>query len=112
MTISETSSGDLIDVTPLGEAIATTKTTKVFQSANVDVIRMVLTAGKEIAEHTATGDITVQCIEGLIDFTIAGNTVQLRPGNMLCLTGHEPHALHALQDSSLLLTLLRTPRSD
>lgn len=102
-------SGQVIDVGPLGNAFEQARTRKIFASKHVDLIRMVLPAGKQIAEHTAKGEITVHCLEGLVDFTVAGQTVSLSPGRLLCLSNREPHSLQALENSSLLLTLLRTP---
>jgi quercetin dioxygenase-like cupin family protein len=111
MAISHANSGEVFDVMPLGNAIEQAKTKTMFKSEHIDVIRMVLPAGKKIAQHTAKGPITVQCLEGLVAFTVSGRTVDLRQGQMLGLTEYEPHALHALQDSLLLLTLLRIPES-
>ena len=51
------------------------------------------------------GEITVQCIEGLCEFTTPAGSRQLGPGQLIHLQGGEPHSLLALQDSSALLTI-------
>ena len=109
MNHSAPSSGKVIDVGPFADATGKIKTKKLYTSDRIDVIRIFLPAGKQIAEHTAKGEITVHCLTGLVDFTVSGKTVRLSNGRMLCLSDREPHALHALEDSSLLLTLLRSP---
>ncbi len=50
--------------------------------------------------------ITVQCLEGRVSFTAHGKTEQLVPGDFLYLAEAEPHALSAIDDSSLLVTIL------
>ena len=109
MSTSTPSSGEVIDVDLSDDAVERTKTKKLFTSDHIDVIRMFLPEGKQIAEHTAKGEISVHCLEGLVEFTVSGKTVRLSKGRMLCLSNREPHSLHALEDSSVLLTLLRIP---
>ena len=72
---------------------------------------MVLPGGKEIREHQAKGDITVQCLEGQVDFQVAGEPRDLTPGAFLYLDTGAPHALKALDDSVLLLTIALTSKS-
>ena len=69
-------------------------------------LRKLFPAGKDIPLHKAPGEITVQCLEGRVAFTAAGQTHELAAGQLLYLTAAEPHALKAIEDSSLLVTLL------
>ena len=101
--------GDVIDVRPLGTALATTKTHTLLKTEHVEVVRLVMTAGKEIAEHKAPGEITVQCLEGKIAFTALGKTEELAAGQMLYLTAGEPHSVKCIEDASFLLTILLKP---
>jgi quercetin dioxygenase-like cupin family protein len=105
MSITHASSGQVIDVRPLGAELANRKTTSLFKSEQIEVLRLILPAGKVIAEHKAPGEITVHCLEGRVAFTAAGNRQELSSGHMLYLTAGEPHALEALEDSSVLVTL-------
>lgn len=73
---------------------------------HLEVFRYVLASGKTIAEHAAAGLMIIQCIEGRIEFTALGRTQVLSAGCMLYLDDGEPHALKALENSSLLVTLL------
>ncbi len=76
------------------------------KTADLELIRLVLPAGKEIATHKAPGEITVQCLEGRVAFTANGKTQELAAGQLLYLTAGEPHSLKAIDDTSLLVTLL------
>ena len=62
--------------------------------------------GKEIAEHRAKGEITVQCLEGRVAFTACGATHNLDAGHLLYLPTGEAHSLKGMTDASLLLTIL------
>jgi quercetin dioxygenase-like cupin family protein len=106
MAIRHAQPGETIDIRPLGAAVGSSQTTTLVKTPTLEVIRLVLPAGKKIPEHRAAGEITVQCLEGEVDFTAGGQTVRLSAGQMLFLSGGEPHALHAVQDSSVLVTIL------
>jgi quercetin dioxygenase-like cupin family protein len=72
----------------------------------LEVIRLVVPAGKEIEEHKAKGEIVVQCLEGKVAFTAFGKSQNLEAGQMLCLPTGEPHSVKGIEDASLLLTVL------
>ena len=106
MAIPHAIPGEIVDVRPLGMALATTETRTLVKTKAIDVIRMVIRAGKEIPTHKAKGDITVQCLEGKIAFTACGKTNNLEAGHLLYLSAGEPHSLRGIEDGSLLLTIL------
>lgn len=106
MAIPHANPAEVIDVRPLGVALATTKTHTLLKTGHVEVVRLVMTAGKEIAEHKAPGEITVQCLEGKIAFTALGKTHDLEAGQMLYLNAGEPHSVKCVVDASFLLTIL------
>lgn len=106
MAILHASPGEIIDVRPLGAALATTRTHTLLKTESFEVVRLVMTAGKEIAEHKAPGEITVQCLEGRISFTTEGRTEELSAGQMLYLAAGTPHSVRCIQDTSILLTIL------
>ncbi len=106
MALSHAQPGDVIDVRPLKAALATTKTRTLLKTKSVEVVRIVMPAGKEIAEHEAPGEIIVQCLEGKIAFTASGKTQELEAGQLLYLNAEEPHSVKCLTDASFLLTIL------
>ncbi len=105
MAIPHAQPGDLIDMRPLANKFAESITKTLIMTPHVEVIRMVLPAGKVIEEHKAPGEIIVQCLEGDITFTTMGEPKTLRAGDMLFLEAGEPYALEASEDSSFLLTI-------
>jgi quercetin dioxygenase-like cupin family protein len=101
---------EVVSVAPLGADLAEAKTAAVFKTSHVEVIRLVLPQGKELRQHTAPGEIIVQCLEGRIAFTALGKTTELGPGQLLYLSAAEPHSVRAIESSSVLLTILLAKR--
>jgi quercetin dioxygenase-like cupin family protein len=105
MALKHANPGDVIDVRPLGDQLESSRTTTLVKTDTLEIIRLVLPAGKNIPEHQAPGLLTVQCLEGRVAFTAAGNEIDLEPGRLIHLNEQEPHAVRAVEASSLLLTL-------
>jgi len=99
-------SGELIDIRPLGDALAQTKHTSLLETDSFKIKRMVLPAGKELPEHKAPAEIIVQCLEGRFEFTALGKANELLPGHMIYLTTGQLHSVRAIEDSSFLLTMI------
>lgn len=103
-------SGQVVSVLPLGERLAQARTTALLKSEQLEIARIVLPAGKRMPEHKTPGELTVQCIEGRIEFSTSAAVHVLTAGDLIHLRGEEPHALRALSDASALLTLCLAPR--
>jgi quercetin dioxygenase-like cupin family protein len=106
MAIPHAKPGEVVDARPLGSALASAQTKTLIRAEQVEVIRLVIPAGKDIAEHKAKGEIVVQCLEGRVDFTAFGKTQKLEPGKLLYLPTGEPHSVKGIENASLLLTIL------
>lgn len=112
MAKSHLSSGEVACLLPLGDELEQTPTTALFKQDRLEVMRIVLLAGKEMLAHAVDGPLTVQCIEGKVDFTIANAHRILRTGDLLYLEAGVAHGLTAIQNSSLLVTIVLLSRSD
>ena len=107
MAIPHAKPGEVIDVRPLGSALAQAKTTTLVKTPTLEVIRLIIPEGKESCHHhDLAGEIMVQCLEGLITVQIDGDTRVLEASQVLYLSGGQPHALRGLEDASVLLTIL------
>lgn len=106
MALSHAQPGDVVDVRPLGTGLADTRTTTILKTDNIEVVRIVMQAGKQISEHKAPGEIVVQCLEGKVSFTALGKTQELEAGQLLYLNAEEPHSVDCIEDASFLLTIL------
>lgn len=110
MAIPHTKPGEVVDVQPLGSALASTPTKTLVRAEQVEVIRLVVPAGKEIEEHKAKGELVVQCLEGRVAFTAFGKTQNLEAEKLLYLPIGEPHSVKGIENASLLLTILLPKR--
>ena len=106
MAVPHAQPGEVVDVRPLGSALASAQTKTLVRAEQVEVIRLVVPAGKEIEEHKAKGEILVHCLEGRVAFTAFGKTQTLEAGKLLYLPTEEPHSVRGIQNASLLLSIL------
>ena len=106
MAINHANPAEVIHLQPLGAQIGSLKTHTLFKTNVMEAIRLVLPAGKQIAEHKAPGEITVQCLEGCVKFSVGETTHEMTAGDLLYLEAAQPHAVEALTDSSVLVTLI------
>lgn len=97
--------GEVVDVRPFGPAVASAKTEPLVKTGRLQIVRLVVHAGKDIPTHTAKGELIVQCLEGRVAFTAMGRTHDLTAGQLLVLPAGEPHSLKGIEDSSLLVTV-------
>ena len=77
----------------------------VFKTNGLRIVFIALHEGSEMATHTAEGIISVQVLEGLIQFNTESQSVELGKGQMLALHERVPHSVKALRESVFLLTL-------
>jgi len=66
MAIPHALPGQVVEVQPLGPRLAHEKTVALFKAQDLEVMRLVLPAGRSLPPHKVPGEITVQCIEGAI----------------------------------------------
>ncbi len=100
---------ETIDVRPLGPALKDAVTTSLLKTPRLQLMRLVLPAGRTVPEHQVAGPITVHCLEGEAILTTPSRTCKLEAGRLVMLEGGEPHGLEALTDASLLVTLVLQP---
>jgi quercetin dioxygenase-like cupin family protein len=106
MAIPHAEPGDVIDVRPLGPELAGARSHALFKSDDLEVMRIVLRAGQEFPPHTVDGEITLQCLEGRVEFSCDAGLRELAAGELIHSTRNELHGLRAIEDSSLLLTIV------
>lgn len=110
MALAHAASGDLLDIRPLGPGLPEAKSHTLVQSPSIEIFRMVLPAGRTVAPHRVPGAITVQCLEGAIEFEAHGRATVMRAGHLIYLAPQAMHALKALEHSSVLVTLTHAGR--
>jgi len=95
--------GEVAHIGPIGDAGI--QTSALARTGSFETIHLVVRAGQSIAPHHVAGSITLYCISGHVRFE-GGAPPELRTGDWLFLDPGTPHAVQAVEDSSLLLTIL------
>lgn len=68
---------------------------------------LALTAGSSLDEHESPGDATIQVLHGRVRLTAGEVVWEGRDGDLLIVPDAR-HAVHAIEDSSVLLTVSKT----
>ena len=106
MAIPHAIPGQIVDLFPADDTLPTANSYALFKSAELELIRLVLPAGKSFRSHSVAGEITVQCLTGVIDFDIEGRSQILRAGQLLHVAAGVAHGLVGVEDASALLTIV------
>lgn len=113
MALEHAKPGTAIDIKPLGLQIAGIKSTALFKSRDLEVIRLVLATHGTLPPHSVPGEITIQCLEGELAVNLVDGALVLQAGEMVYLEGGTPHGVWAVTACSALLTIaLREVRSE
>ena len=106
MSLPHATSGDLINISPLGDKFEGAVSQAFLKTDHLELMRLVLPAGKSMPEHWVEGEVTLQCLEGAFDLEAHGKSQQVRAGEMVYLGPRVPHALRAQENTSVLMTVL------
>jgi quercetin dioxygenase-like cupin family protein len=117
--LSEASPTVVFDIGKLLESVVQQEPTQTGKDRTVvllktDSLRVVfrsLSEGTALPAHNANGPITVQVLDGQIEFTAGAQTTPLRQGELLALESGVPHSVRALQKSAILITVAVGMRS-
>lgn len=71
------------------------------------IIRLVVSAGEQIAEHKAGGEIAVVCLVGHVHFVIGRDMQHLGAGSLICLSEGQLHSVTGIEDSVLLVSVAK-----
>ena len=83
----------------------------VFKTDGLRIVLIALHKGAEMVKHSAEGMISIQVLEGKLQFNTDEQTVKLGKGQILALHEGIPHSLLAKKKTIFLLTLT-TPLSE
>lgn len=105
MALPHAQAFESIDLRPLGDRLRETVTSSLIKSHGLQLMRVVLRAGESLPMHQVRGEITLQCIEGSATVLTPGRSIALASGHVVLLPADEPHAVQAVTDTSLLVTV-------
>ncbi len=79
--------------------------TVLYKSETTKEVRIVFKAGQKMKEHHTPYPISVEMVDGQLDFGVQGQTHNLEKGDLLYLDGGIPHDLKAVTNAIVRLTL-------
>lgn len=103
MALHHVSSAEKIHLASVADPAA--KTSALVKTDSFEAVQLVLRAGNDIANHSVPGHATIHCLEGLV-FLNTTERLKLVAGDWLYLDRGEEHSVSAIEDSSLLVTIL------
>jgi len=65
-------------------------------------------AGQGLSEHTAPFDALAHVLEGEAEITVSGKPMVTKEGDAVLMPAGQPHALKALTQFKMLLTMIRS----
>lgn len=77
----------------------------IFKAQSMRIVLIGLQKGAEMKEHKAKGVISVQVLEGTINFVTEHQTARIEKGQMIALQENITHSVSALTEAFFLLTL-------
>lgn len=75
----------------------------------VALILFVFEPGASLKKHQVEGEVIIHVLAGRLVVDVAGEEIQLGPRELLSLASGQAHAVRALQESEMLLTISRAP---
>jgi len=97
---------DIVNVAPLGEALANAVSTSLIKTDRLQLLHMVMRAHQDQPQHHVSDECTIHCLEGDIEVVMPGGDRRLRAGQLVVLPAGEKHSLRARADSAVLVTLI------
>ena len=91
-------------ITPTEHGIASRVLAK---AAGGNLTLFALDTGQGLTEHSSPFDAFVIVIEGILELTIGGKPVRATPGTIVRMPANIPHAVDAIEQSRMLLIMLR-----
>lgn len=108
MALKHATSGEIIsllaDPAPISQALVC--------APRLEVMRLVLKAGKVIPGHAVAGPLTIQCLQGSVQVEVDGVWQNLQEQQLMYVAENVAHALRAEVDAIVLVTLVRLPTTD
>jgi quercetin dioxygenase-like cupin family protein len=97
---------DIVNVAPLGDALANAVSTSLIKTERLQLLHMVLRAHQDQPQHHVSDECTIHCLEGDIEVVMPAGNRRLRAGQLVVLPAEEKHSLRARADSAVLVTLI------
>jgi quercetin dioxygenase-like cupin family protein len=93
-------------VEPLATAGGTSRKTTLVKTPQVEILQLIVPAGRDVPTHQAQGEVVIHCLEGRVAMYAAGKTYDLQPGQLLHLSLDDQFSIRGIDNASVLVTLI------
>ncbi len=107
MALHHVAPGEVIDLQQAPADAPDDQSSALFRTPELEVIRRVLQRHQSVSPHHVDGPIVFQCITGRVAVGAAGRDIILGTGHMTYLAPSDSFSLTGLEDSVLLMTIVR-----
>ena len=104
--------GEVVNLETLKPGMSKDSSYALIKTNDMEVIRMVVPEGREVEEHSVKGEVSVQCLDGTVQFRVGEETKKLTVGSWLYMERNQPYSIYGETDSVLLVTILFTPEPE
>ena len=110
MALHHASSGEVVNLAPLGDNFQEARTSALVKTDSFEAIRLVIPAGGQMPPHQVAQKFTLHCLEGRVRIGLPNGSVELAANQWVYFDEDVVHSVEGLEDASLLLTIM-LPRS-
>lgn len=103
MALQHASSGQPVSLSTVGEGAGRVALVK---AKEFEAILLKLATGETLPTHRVDGSITLQCLSGTAELKLDGYAKRLQERSWVFLEGGASHAVEAITDCELLLTII------
>lgn len=103
--VSSISNHHVIELEASPNELANPGKTILFTTKDIQVVRMVVPAHREIPEYEAQGEMVLHCLLGRVTIKTSGLQEELSRDKLLCLSIQEPFVILGIENSVVLLTI-------
>ncbi|HUY93063.1 MAG TPA: hypothetical protein VMV10_30315 [Pirellulales bacterium] len=98
--------GPTIWLEPLASIDETSRKITLVKTPQVEIIQLIVPAGRDVPTHQAQGDMVVQCLDGRVSLFALGKKYDLKPGQLLHLSLDDQFSIRGIDNASVLVTLI------
>lgn len=111
MATERASHGQVVELASFPSKGAGASSRALVKTPDFEVLCIDLPSGASLPPHEVGGPITVHCLQGDLSLSVNGEPRRMSAGAWVFLDGGTAHAVEAIRDSSLLVTILFTQKA-
>jgi quercetin dioxygenase-like cupin family protein len=101
--------GEIVELKTLERPLGGHEKTVLVEHDDLEIVQFAIPGGSGVPRYEAHGVIILQCLAGRVSVTAMGQSRVLRSGQLLHLAVREAFSVTALEDASLLATIIMPP---